>query len=261
MRFNLFVLTGLCLLPLLAIPRGAVAQQPIRSTPQSAAQQTGRQHTDPLKRRIVSPRPKTDDADSKQSDSRKSQSGSTLVRSALALAFVLCLILVGAAWLRKYFPQANRNLPSEAVQLLGQRSLGGRQLIQLIRCGSRILIVGSTPQGLTTLSEVTDPVEVDYLAGLCRKEQANSVTSAFAQLFQNYREASDESKPAVSPLRALGERLGWSRSEETSASGAPSRPIDKTSATASPEDSLKARLGRLGPSQEPAQIAGEQTHG
>ena len=88
------------------------------------------------------------------------------MQAALGLAFVLCLILIVAAWAKRHLPQANSALPSEAVQILGQRAVGQRQMIQLIRCGSRILVLGATPNGLTTLSEITDPVEVDYLAGL-----------------------------------------------------------------------------------------------
>jgi hypothetical protein len=52
--------------------------------------------------------------------------------------------------------------------VLGRRSLDNRHAVTLVRCGSRVLVLGFSPQGMHTLAEVTDPVEVDFLSGLCR---------------------------------------------------------------------------------------------
>jgi tellurite resistance protein len=78
-----------------------------------------------------------------------------------------------------------------------------------LRCGSRILIVGSTPDGLSTLSEITDPVEVDYLAGVCSRTDAEpGVGQAFKPLLNKYlfatnKNKTEKKKPAVAAFRTM----------------------------------------------------------
>ena len=55
------------------------------------------------------------------------------------------------------------------MELLGRAPLAGRQTMQLIRVGNRLLLVALSASGAETLTEITDPVEVEHLAGLCRR--------------------------------------------------------------------------------------------
>lgn len=103
------------------------------------------------------------------------------------LIAVLALIYLTARVLRKSMPAAQRTLPAEVVQVLGRKPLDYRHSIHLIRCGSKLLVVGSSQEGLTTLCEMTDPVEIDYLAGLCKPSEPNSVANSFNQLFRRFQ--------------------------------------------------------------------------
>jgi hypothetical protein len=58
--------------------------------------------------------------------------------------------------------------------------------VYLLRCGQKLLLVSLTPAGAETLTEVTDPQEVDRLAGLCRQAHPQSATAAFRQVFQQF---------------------------------------------------------------------------
>lgn len=101
----------------------------------------------------------------------------------LGLGIVLGLILCFAYAFRKHLPVATRILPSDVVEILGRRFIDQRNCVQLIRCGRRILIVAHSPtHGLQTLGEVTDPVEVDSLAGRCRQVAGSSTTNRFEQI-------------------------------------------------------------------------------
>jgi flagellar biogenesis protein FliO len=112
------------------------------------------------------------------------------------LVIVVALILGGAMALRKHVPLASRPLPAEVVQVLGRRSIDGRHSIQLVRCGTRILILANSAQhGLQMLSEVTDPVEVDLLAGMCKQTETNSVTQNFAQFLWKQDDAASLRQP------------------------------------------------------------------
>jgi flagellar biogenesis protein FliO len=75
-------------------------------------------------------------------------------------------------------------LPPEAVSVLGRVSLTGRQLAHLLRVGNKLVLVALTPGGAETLTEVTDPAEVDRLMGLCQQNNSHSTTQAFEQVFQ-----------------------------------------------------------------------------
>src|SRR5262245_35754737 len=87
------------------------------------------------------------------------------VASSLAMVLGLFAALV---WLAKRFaPAGAAALPTEAVELLGRTPLDGRQTMQLIRVGNRLLLVALSTAGAATLTEITDPLEVERLAGLC----------------------------------------------------------------------------------------------
>jgi flagellar biogenesis protein FliO len=76
-------------------------------------------------------------------------------------------------------------LPADAVSVLGRVSLTPKQIAQLLRVGNKLVLVALTPGGAETLTEVTDPVEVDRLVGLCQQHDSQSTTKAFEQVFQS----------------------------------------------------------------------------
>jgi flagellar biogenesis protein FliO len=104
-----------------------------------------------------------------------------------SLTTVLALVYLTAKVLRKGMPAAQRTLPVEVVQVLGRKPLDYRNTIHLVRCGSKLLILGSSQAGLTPLSEISDPVEVDYLAGLCKPSGLGSVADTFNLLFRKFQ--------------------------------------------------------------------------
>lgn len=111
-----------------------------------------------------------------------------------ALLVVISIILVAAKLFKKHSPLVSSNLPLEVMEVLGKRPLDARQAIHFVRCGSRILILGSSPAGLEMLSEVLDPVEVDLISGMCRERaQSGRSNSSFMNLFQSTLKKSDQS--------------------------------------------------------------------
>lgn len=112
----------------------------------------------------------------------------------LSLTVVIALILSCAYAFRKQIPLASKILPTEVIEILGKRYIDPRNSIHLIRCGSRILIVAHSPQhGMQPLSEITDPVQVDELAGRCYQARSNSATQRFSQLLGNQLKGAESS--------------------------------------------------------------------
>lgn len=130
----------------------------------------------PPARRISSPTP---------GDGRRASAAGSVGTTVAALVVVVLAILGGARLWKKHAPRVAQGLPPDALEFLGKRHIDPRQVVYLVRLGSRILVLGSSPAGLNTLAEVTDPIEVDLLAGLCRRRDGISAAqSAFRPLLQ-----------------------------------------------------------------------------
>lgn len=139
------------------------------------------------------------------------------------LTAVVALILISAKLVRRKMPGATAALPGNVVQVLGRKSLDYRHTIHLVRIGSRLLILGSSQEGLRTLSEITDPVEVDCLAGLCESNEHPSTSLNFGDVIRKFQssvpasprpdlESESDSDPAVIRLH---ERLHLAGRDKT----------------------------------------------
>lgn len=110
-----------------------------------------------------------------------------------SLALVLGLFLVIAWCTRRFSPTGSAILPKEAVELLGRTSLAARQQAHLVRIGNKLLLVAISPAGAETLTEISEPTEVENLTALCRRGKPTSSTLAFRQALT---ELANEPAPA-----------------------------------------------------------------
>ena len=102
-----------------------------------------------------------------------------------SLAVVIGGYLAFVFLMRRFNPAANRGIPSEVIEVVGNAPFGPRKNLQLVRLGSKLLLLMSSPEGTHPVGEITDPEEVNYLISLCngRSTRANSsVRSAIGQL-------------------------------------------------------------------------------
>ncbi len=106
----------------------------------------------------------------------------SLVTVASSLAIVLGLFFVVIVVLRRGNPKGLQLLPREALDILGRTPLPGKQQVYLIRCGGKLLLVGVTPSGAETLTEITEPREVDRLTALCQQGRPESATATFRKM-------------------------------------------------------------------------------
>lgn len=133
------------------------------------------------------------------SASRSSGGGTSTSTVLIALAVVLGLFFGLVALLRRGMPQQARTLPAEAVELLGRIALPGRRQGHLIRVGNKITLVSFANNETRPLVEITDPQEIDRLAGLCKQADPTSATRSFRSVVDGFfrektpgKEAADE---------------------------------------------------------------------
>ncbi|MCA9042147.1 MAG: flagellar biosynthetic protein FliO [Planctomycetaceae bacterium] len=102
-----------------------------------------------------------------------------------AVMFVVFLILITARYWKRHIPGASIPIPTESLTVLGERKLNKNHSICLVRLGSRVLVLGASADGLRTLTEITDPVEIDFLSGMARSSQSDTVfTSALGSFLK-----------------------------------------------------------------------------
>ncbi len=100
------------------------------------------------------------------------------------LALVVGLFLLCVSLVRKSKPHAMTPLPSDAVAVLGRVPLAGRHFAQLIQVGTKLVLVAVTPDSIQTITEVTEPAEVERLLALCMKSNSRSTSAEFQRMLQ-----------------------------------------------------------------------------
>lgn len=118
-----------------------------------------------------------------ESRSRAAGGAATVIAS---LALVLGLFVVAAWVLRRGMPRQNRSLPKEAVESLGRIPFPGRQQGQLLRVGNKLVLVSFSTAGADVITEVTDPIEVDRLAGLCAQSDPHAAVRSFREVVDGF---------------------------------------------------------------------------
>ena len=75
------------------------------------------------------------------------------------LVSIVAVIILGAGIIyisKKLLPKIS-NLPGKQIKVVETTHLGQRKALHLIRIGSRRLLIGSTSESITMLSDVTEP--------------------------------------------------------------------------------------------------------
>ena len=180
------------------VPTQFAAEAPTSSIPADAATDDGSRT--PIQRR-TSPSPAGITA--------PPSLGGTVWGAVGCLAFVGLLLVGAARTVRKKFPASLGVLPREACEVLGRRRLDARTQLAFVRLNQRLLVLGTGPDGVRTLAELTDPQEIDQLTGLCRLNTLGRIAPAnadrgsrFASLFRKQFPTTRAVAPSQSPASA-----------------------------------------------------------
>jgi flagellar biogenesis protein FliO len=124
---------------------------------------------------------------------RASSFGSVLTMFS-SLIVVLAIFFGFMLMLKKANRGSNSELPRDVFQVLGTSRIAGRHSLFLLRLGHKLVLVHAGSGEVQTITEVTDPAEVDRLCGSCEENQPNSLTQSFRQVLKNVTEGGT-SKP------------------------------------------------------------------
>jgi flagellar biosynthetic protein FliO len=142
---------------------------------------------------------------------------------------VVLALIAGLAWgARRWLNGMNRATGGAAIDILARQFVSSKQTLCLVRLGRRVVLLGVTPDRMTTLCEISDPEEAALLVASIETRRPQSFTSAMARLTAQ-DDAGDVDEPAedgaaVMPVgqlsaasarvRALADRIrDWSSSQ------------------------------------------------
>jgi len=103
------------------------------------------------------------------------------IKTAATLTLVLSLFFLAVfAWRLKSGVRgtASQKRDERVLSVLGQIPFVHGQELQLVRLGTRLLLVASSPKGSQTLAEITDPREVLQLQTAMQEGRMESLTAA-----------------------------------------------------------------------------------
>ncbi|GEM_PF-2667534 len=120
-----------------------------------------------------------------------------------ALGVVVGLIVLLRTLMTRFGgPLGRARAPSGIVEVLGRYPLTRSQTLLLLKVDRRILLLAQTPQGLTTLSEMSDAEQVASLVQRIRNDRGDSFAKQFERLITPVGLATDsaEASPVVIDL-------------------------------------------------------------
>lgn len=106
--------------------------------------------------------------------------GGICIVTAIFFAFVLLAKRGGA--------KVNSRIPSEIFEVVGQLPLNQKQQFHLVRLGSKLLLLSVNNNHTQTISEISDPIEVEHVLSMLHKGQAAEAFNSFRRITGQMRQ-------------------------------------------------------------------------
>ncbi len=116
----------------------------------------------------------------------------------------------GLVWFaRKFKVGGDGRLPADVIEVLGVSPFGPRKNLQLVRLGSKLLLLMNGPDGTQSVGEITDPNEVEHLASLCK----GRTTRASEGVLNAIRSHGRKERTTRAPIAGVVKEKSFSASE------------------------------------------------
>jgi len=135
-------------------------------------------------------------------------------RMVLSLLAVLALILLGTLLLRRFSVRGRRIVARSGVEILSRTPINSRQSLFLVKIGSRILVLGVSPNHIASLDTIEDSEELSSLLGLLESQNPSSISQGFERMFNRQSREFDSQAPAEFTT------MDWNEPESRMAGGA-----------------------------------------
>lgn len=134
----------------------------------------------------------TDDPDNSETDKTENTDTSWQLQTFFALFIVIILIYSLKIIYSKLTGRRVAKVDSKTVEVLSRVNVGMRSHVLLLKVGKRVLVVGEGTQGLNTLSEIDDDLEVASILGQVRANEKGSVSKGFQKMLGKFEDGYEE---------------------------------------------------------------------
>ena len=104
------------------------------------------------------------------------------------LTLVLAIFYALTIFAKRNGGNITGKVPDEVIQVLGQVPLDQRRRLQLVRLGSKILLLSVTTNSVETVGEIEDPVEVEHVISIMQRGRAVEDFQTFRRMTQQIRQ-------------------------------------------------------------------------
>jgi len=111
-----------------------------------------------------------------------------------SLLIVLALIIGGTYIFRRLVMGERLSTGPTGIEVVARNSINPKQSLCLVKLGSRMLLLGLSPNQMTALHTIDDPDEVAELTGLLEQQQPQSISNTFGKLIRQEGEYYDEAR-------------------------------------------------------------------
>ena len=138
--------------------------------------------TDPLKQKI---QPDQSGDTTPLGTMSRFQSAKPMLKVVGGLSLVLAIFYALVVFAKRNGGSVNGKVPEEVIQVLGQVPMDSRRHLQLVRLGSKILLLSVTNSSVESIGEIDDPVEVEHVISTMQRGRA-------VEDFQNFRRITNQ---------------------------------------------------------------------
>lgn len=105
-----------------------------------------------------------------------------MMKIMLSLAAVIAVIALAVWGFKRFAPRTASMFASENLKVVSRTYLGPKQAIYLVKAPGCLLVIASTQEKISLLSEIKDPVEIERVIGAAHAASSKSQTRIFTNV-------------------------------------------------------------------------------
>jgi flagellar biogenesis protein FliO len=120
-------------------------------------------------------------------------------KTLVSLLIVLALIVGVTYFFKRFCLNSNRKSLPAGVEILARSSMNPKQSLCLVQLGNRLVLLGQSPNHISSLQSIDDPDEIAQILGQLERKKTLSITNTFGKLFHREKELYENDQiPAMS---------------------------------------------------------------
>jgi len=124
----------------------------------------------------------------------------SLWKTFVSLVIVLVLIVGVTYFFKRLGLNSNRSSMPAGVEILARSNMNPKQSLCLVQLGNRLVLLGQSPNHISSLQTIEDPDEMAQILGQLEKKKTLSITNTFGKLFHREKDLYENEENPLIPL-------------------------------------------------------------